>query len=240
MFHSLSLLHALRTLIAALFTLALIVGVPALAYSTARKSEIREMPRLALYLSAVLSQWVLTLVGAGVVWLAEPKVFRQGFALIPWGVVVKWGVAVAMPALLALTLAVYCERRGWLERESDLVYLLIPRCFRERVWAVLIIAPTAALCEEFLFRGYLLMQLHDWTHSLLWAWGVSSAAFGLAHYYQGWGGIARAAVLGALLAYPVVQTGSLYPAILAHWMIDAVALVWLGRWMLADDSASAG
>jgi membrane protease YdiL (CAAX protease family) len=38
----------------------------------------------------------------------------------------------------------------------------------------------------------------------------------------------RAAVLGALLTVPLVRTGSLYPSIAAHFLIDAVALVWLG------------
>ena len=42
----------------------------------------------------------------------------------------------------------------------------------------------------------------------------------------------RAGLLGALLAYPVVRFGSLYPSMLAHGLIDAVALVWLGRWLI--------
>jgi membrane protease YdiL (CAAX protease family) len=219
------------TLIAIVFTLVLVVGVPALSYSTARNSEIRKMPRLALYLSAAFSQWLLTVVGLGVVFLVARRVFVQGFAALPWSLTLEWGVGIAAAALLALSMVILCERRGWLPRESDLVYLLIPETPRERLWALLVIAPTAAFCEEFLFRGYLLTQLHDWLHSLLWAWVVSSLAFGLAHCYQGWSGMTRAGLLGALLAYPVVRSGSLYPAMLAHWMIDTVALLWLGSWM---------
>jgi len=150
--------------------------------------------------------------------------------------VLRWGVGIAAASLLALGLVIWCERRGWLPPESELVYLLIPHTSRERLWAVLIIAPTAAFCEEFLFRGFLLTQLHDWLHSLLWAWVVSCVAFGLAHCYQGWSGMTRAGLLGALLAYPVVRWGSLYPAMLAHWMIDAVALLWLGPFMLGGDN----
>jgi membrane protease YdiL (CAAX protease family) len=129
-------------------------------------------------------------------------------------------------------LVTLCEGRGWLPRESDLVYLLIPETPREKLWAALILAPTAAFCEEFLFRGYLLTQLHAWLHSLLWAWVVSSVAFGLAHFYQGWSGMVRAGLLGALLAYSVVRWGTLYPAMLAHWIIDTVAFLWLGPWMI--------
>jgi hypothetical protein len=228
------------TLIAVLFTLVLVAGVPALSYSTARNSEIRKMPRLGLYLSAVFSQWLLTVVGLGVVYLIARKVYVQGFAAMPLTFILEWGAGIAVPALLALSMVILCEQRGWLPRESGLVYLLIPETPREKFWAVLIISPTAAFCEEFLFRGYLLTQLHDWLHSLLWAWVVSSVAFGLAHFYQGWSGIIRAGLLGALLAYPVVHWGSLYPAMLAHWMIDTVALLWLGPWMLGKRTTIEG
>jgi membrane protease YdiL (CAAX protease family) len=224
------------TLIAIIFTLMLVAGVPALSYSTSRNSEISKMPRLALYLSAISSQWFLTVVGLGIVWLIERKVFVNGFAATPFGFAMWWGVGIAVAALFALCLVILCERRGWLPRESDLVYLLIPQTLREKLWAALILAPTAAFCEEFLFRGYLMTQLHDWLHSLLWAWVVSCVAFGLAHCYQGWSGMTRAGLLGALLAYPVVRWGSLYPAMLAHWMIDAVALLWLGPFMLGGDN----
>ena len=48
----------------------------------------------------------------------------------------------------------------------------------------------------------------------------------------------RAGLLGALLAYPVVRWGNLYPAMLAHWLIDTVALLWLGSWMERKGSES--
>jgi membrane protease YdiL (CAAX protease family) len=228
------------TLIAILFTLVLVAGVPALSYHTARHSEIRNIPRLNLYASAVFSQWILTSAGLAVVYMVARQIFEDDFTAMPMLPALEWSAGIAAVALLGLVLVIWCERRGWLPRESELVYLLIPATLRERVWAVLIVAPTAAFCEEFLFRGYLLTQMHDWFHSLVWAWVVSSVAFGLAHCYQGWSGMTRAGLLGALLAYPVVRWGSLYPAMLAHWMIDTVALVWLGPWMVGKDTAIEG
>jgi membrane protease YdiL (CAAX protease family) len=228
------------TLVAIVFTLVLVVGVPALSYSTARNSQIRNLPRLHLYASAVLSQWLLTIVALGVVYMIAPKVLANGFAAMPLRLALGWGAGIAVAALLALSLVIFCERRGWLPRESELVYLLIPKTPREQLWAVLIVAPTAAFCEEFLFRGYLLTQLHDWLHSFLWAWVLTSVVFALAHGYQGWSGMTQAGLLGALLAYPVVRWGSLYPSMLAHGMIDAVALLWLGPWMLRQDPAAEG
>jgi uncharacterized protein len=220
------------TLIAVLFTALLVVGVPALSYSTARNRQIREMPRLALYMSAIFSQWLLTVVGVGVVLLVDRRVFQQGFAAFPLFDVLGWAVSISLISILALSLVIFCEERGWLPRESELVYMLIPETRRERIWSIFILAPTAAFCEEFLFRGYLLMQLNYWLHSVSWAWVLCSVAFGLAHFYQGWSGMTRAGLLGALLAYPVVRLGNLYPSMLAHWLIDAVVLAWLARWLI--------
>lgn len=222
----------ITTLTAIIFTLFLLVGVPALSFSTARNEQVREMPRLALYLSAIFSQWLLAIVGLVVVFLIAPRVFASGFAATPLARAFAWSLGVSGAAVLVLAVVIGCERAGWLPREPELVYLLIPQTAREKFWAVLILAPTAAFCEEFLFRGFLLTQLHDWLHSLVWAWALSSVAFGLAHCYQGWSGMTRAALLGALLAFSVVRTGTLYPAMLAHWMIDTTALLWLGPWML--------
>ncbi len=226
-----------NTLIAALFTLVLLLGVPALSYSNTRNNEIQKIPRLSLYFSAVVSQWLLTGVGVGVVFVAARKVLATGFAAMPLPAILEWGVGIAGASLAALGMVTWCEGRGWLPRESSLVYLLIPETRREKLWAALIVSPTAAFCEEFLFRGFLLTEFHDWLHSLLWAWVVSSAAFGLAHFYQGWTGMIRAGLLGALLAYPVVQWGNLYPAMLAHWIIDTVALLWLGSWMIGKEGS---
>ena len=50
-----------------IFVLVLLAGVPALSVVTARRPEIREAPRRALYLSAAVSQWLLALSGVAVV-----------------------------------------------------------------------------------------------------------------------------------------------------------------------------
>src|SRR5215472_18288320 len=212
------------------FVVLLTVGAPVLSFTTAREPNIRLLPRLVLYRSAVISQWLLAAAYVAVVWLTSmgPAFFR----MLPATVFVRWTLLVAGVALSGLLLLLLLERCGWWPAESELVYLLLPSSRMEKLWAVLFVAPTAALCEEFLYRGFLMTQLTEWFHSVPWAWGVSSAAFGLAHIYQRFNGMLRAALLGALLAYPVVRLGSIYPSMAAHFLIDALALAWLGPRML--------
>jgi CAAX protease family protein len=227
------MLPVLREFVRALFVVVLVVAVPVMSYSTARKPEIHALPRRALYLSATLSQWLLTIVGVAIL-LAARQNFRvigfRGVALAPS---LGWTLGLTLASSAGLLLVILLERRGWWPPESELVYLLLPETRREKLWCVLLLAPTAGICEEFLYRGFLLFQITDWTHSTGWGLAISSIAFGLAHTYQGLNGMARAALLGALLALPVVRLGTIYPSMASHFLIDALALVWLGPKLLA-------
>jgi membrane protease YdiL (CAAX protease family) len=232
------ILDGLAKIAAALFVLLLIAGVPALSYATARRPELRMIPRPDLYLSAVISQWILTVVGVVVVLAGGPNFRSIGFRGVTPRDFFFWLGLLAAVSVAGLGLILVLERRGWWPPEPDLVLLLMPANRREKLLAVLMVAPTAALCEEFLYRGYLLSQLSVWLGGSLWAWAASSMAFGLAHCYQGLNGMARAALLGGLLAYPVLRLGTLYPSMAAHFLIDAVALAWLGPRFLARPTPS--
>ena len=218
-----------------LFVLLLVAGVPALSFATSRRSQIRLLPRPALYFSAVMSQWVLAALGLFVVLATSPGFRAMGFRSVSLSSFLRWTALLTLISLAGLGLFLFLERRGWWPAESELVHLLIPTTRLEKVWSALLVAPTAALCEEFLYRGYLLNQLSQWFQSPPWGWGLSSLAFGLAHVYQGSGGMLRSAALGALLGLPVVNLGSVYPSMATHFLIDAVALVWLGPKVLRQE-----
>ena len=147
------------------FALLLGVGVPVLAYITARRPEIYQIPRRALYLSAVISQWILALVGALVVLVTGRGFAGAGFRRLPFAEFLRWTSLLVIVALAALAIWLLLEHVGWWPEESDLVRLLMPETAREKVWAVLLVAPTAAVCEEFLYRGFLLAQLSEWLDS---------------------------------------------------------------------------
>lgn len=98
--------------------------------------------------------------------------------------------------------------------------------------AALILAVAAGVSEELFFR--LLVPL---LAALVFGSGVAGcvlawALFALAHRYQGRGGMAAVALVGAALAWIYLATGLLWLVIALHVLVDANSLVvrpWLER-----------
>ena len=61
---------------------------------------------------------------------------------------------------------------------------------------------------------------------------VSTAVFGIMHAYQGSMGVARTTLMGGVLAWGFLASGSLWPPILAHVLIDVLAGIVLGERLL--------
>lgn len=95
---------------------------------------------------------------------------------------------------------------------------LVPTADSDLAWWIAV-SLSAGLCEEFLFRGYLLWVLSPFVG---W-WGaaaISVVLFGIAHAYQGPKGILTTALVGAALTATVAIFRSLLPAIALHALID--------------------
>lgn len=206
-----------------LWTTFLLVPFPAImVLQTRLVAEPATLRRLPLYLGSAVSLWVL----AGVTLLVA---LTGGLAPVEIGLVtgdageqLLWAAGVTLTAE-AIMLAAH--RLGL--RESPLMSLLLPRTGRERA-AFFGLSLSAGACEELVFRGFLITVLSTATGSLTMALLVSSLAFGITHAYQEPAGAARATLLGLLLAAPVVATGSLLGAALAHAAIDVIGGFWLG------------
>jgi CAAX protease family protein len=101
--------------------------------------------------------------------------------------------------------------------------LFLPYTRSERLLLVLVIAPSSAICEELLYRGYVLTFLQPvmglWSANL-----VQSLLFGFHHggIKQGTMALVARAALGFTLGLIVVRTGTLTAVIAAHFLLDAV------------------
>jgi uncharacterized protein len=88
---------------------------------------------------------------------------------------------------------------------------------------IFMIAVIPALGEEFMFRGVVLRVLKDWSHSAHVAIWISAILFSFIHM-QFLGFFPRM-ILGILFGYMVVWSGSIWPAVVAHFVNNAAAVI---------------
>lgn len=95
---------------------------------------------------------------------------------------------------------------------------------------LLMIALTPAICEELLFRGYVLRQSE---RSMGVVWGIIFTGVIFGAYHMQLTKVLPLALLGIYLAYLTWRTGSLIPAVLVHFANNAFAVV-LSIFILED------
>lgn len=84
------------------------------------------------------------------------------------------------------------------------------------------LAITAGITEEIVFRGFAIAALG----LFLPVWGAvlaASCAFILLHSYQGWAGMLKVTAMTVVLTGLYLLGGSLYPVIVLHILVDAMA-----------------
>jgi membrane protease YdiL (CAAX protease family) len=95
---------------------------------------------------------------------------------------------------------------------------LLPRRGREFP-AFYALGISSAICEELLYRGYILWYARQAIP--LWAAGIAvSVVFGLGHIYQGRQGVVGAAALGIVFAGLYAATGCLLLPVLLHALVN--------------------
>lgn len=221
------------------YALALLVGLPALAARTGlREGQVADVARArpAVYLSAALS---LLVFGGGTfavaAWQGLPPA-SLGWTVRGEGSAFAWGAGTAAVGMVIVWAVTRLGRRVGL-RESPLAVALMPRTHGERQTFILL-ALVAAVGEEYIYRGFIMHVLAEWTGAAWPVAGLVAVSFGLSHGYQRTVGVVRATLLGAALAVPVVWTRSLFPAIVAHLWLNAA--IGLGGWRWLYDAEEAG
>lgn len=216
-------------------TLLLVIVSPALDYFIFRALKARPAPpsphtKIKLFLYIILSQWILT--GLTVVIM-----YHHGANLSDIGQQLgraPWTVGVTLIVVLSLFLLTRRNRTQLsktnpdrLKRLLQNVGYILPTSPAERPVFV-VLAVTAGICEEILFRGWLVSFLTGFGH--LWlAVILSSILFGAAHLYQGVKAVPSTALLGLVFALLFVATGSLLPGQALHTFIDVNNGLSLGK-----------
>jgi membrane protease YdiL (CAAX protease family) len=109
---------------------------------------------------------------------------------------------------------------------GDKVLRMLPHGRAER-WSFAMLATTAGITEEWIWRGFGVAVLHvAWSDMPMLPLLVALAlAFGWAHFYQGLLGMLATGLIGALLAWLYLASGSLLLPMLLHVLIDLRALL---------------
>jgi membrane protease YdiL (CAAX protease family) len=196
--------------------------------------------RTRLWTAAIRSLWILVALGAAL-WIHHGRSWAAlGFgAPTGWRLGVSLGLVLLLAAYTAYAAAAVArdaDARASVRRQSASTAELMPHTRAEmRRFAVLSLS--AGFCEEFLYRGYFIWALAPW---LGW-WGAAALSlvlFASAHAYQGLEGALRVAVVGLVYTLVVAFTGSLWPAIALHALVDLNGglLAWLA---LREEAESA-
>ncbi len=184
-----------------------------------------------LWAFAIIQLWTLVAFGAAI-WIASDRSWISLGFTVPsgwrlWTAIALFLLLAAYHFVAVATLARSSESRASVRRQFAPVTAVLPQTRTELCWFGGV-SLTVGFCEEFLYRGYFTWVFSPW---LGW-WGaalLSLPFFAVAHLYQGWSGVLRTGIVGALLTLVVAISGSLWPAIAIHALIDlgAGVMAWL-------------
>jgi len=209
----------------------LLVLIPTLSVGQLPVADENELRRIPAYVTSAATIGIL----AGLCWLVGTRsggVAALGLVPLHLGTLLAWTVLLGGVGLvIEVAFRQLGIAFGW--SESPFLKALLPRTAEER-WAFAGLSLAAGFGEEIVYRGYAIPILAGLIGPI-GAAALTSAVFGVLHAYQGTVGIVRTAVLGGLLAWGFLSTGSLWPAVAAHALIDVVAGLVLAKWLMVPE-----
>ena len=168
---------------------------------------------------AIASSWVSLAVAAFLAWRAGLTLADVGLVRRPLGETLSWTLV-----LLSLLLASVVLAELLLGDRLHVVEPLTRRPSGFGHWMLWLgLSVSAGFCEEIFMRGYGIGLLRRFAVPKEVALVLTAAVFGCLHLYEGPFAVLVIAVWGLLFGYIFVRTGSLWPSILAHFAVDAVA-----------------
>lgn len=205
----------------------LVIAVPALgALVAARRPELEESParKHARYARTMLVLWTMTALALYALQLHGETSADVGLRAPAQPIAYVFG-----PIVVAVLLSLSGAGRGDVSASyASKIRSVVPANLSDWAWFVPVVA-TAALCEEFLYRGYALTQIAALTGSVTAGAVISSIAFGLGHAYQGRIGMLGTALTGLLYCALFLFAGSLVPCMIAHFLQDMVGAALLSH-----------
>ena len=207
-----------------------LVGMPvytALTFDKHKQQLIDgRLTRSRAYKETIFFLWIPTGVLLATLWLTDRSVASIGLTFsATTAELITLAVLAVLTIIAVISLAglkADAEARTKLAKEYEPLRYIMPQSKSELAWFNLGVSPTAGICEELIFRGYLIWLLTPYI-GFIGAILLSSALFGLNHIYQGWGGVLKTGILGLIFALVYWASGSLVAAIILHTLVDVFA-----------------
>jgi len=111
------------------------------------------------------------------------------------------------------------EKHKEMRKQLGFIQWFMPTTIKESRYFIIGLSVSAGVCEELLYRGYLIHIFTDYLPTY-GAVIISSIAFGLGHIYQGAMHVVRAALLGVVMALIYLATDSIIIPIILHTLMD--------------------
>ncbi len=214
--------------------LGIFAAIAALGALNAAKAAGPALNRVPFYLAALVSEWMLfryTLVGLVRAGTPIGEIFgdrlrsRKAWAFALFGGVLAW----ASIGFLGEGVKLLLGAVGMPVHADDARTLAAVRphgALESALW--ILVSISAGICEEFVFRGYMLRQFSAWFGGRGRGLLASSIVFGLGHAYQGLAPVLVITAIGLGFGTVALLTRRLGPGIVGHALMDGVSGL-LGR-----------
>ncbi len=206
-------------------------GVLAYGRLRAAGDPIPTRTKLRLYGTIVVMEWALV---AATVAVAH----RHGLGLRDLGQTFgnpPLTLAVTLLGLLGLLALTGFNRRQIRRASREELEATVARARKfvpvgtTQIAAFALVSVTAGICEEILYRGWLVTFLSALVGSVWIGMIAAAVIFGIGHAYQGRQGMIATGLLGALFGSMFVMVKSLVPGQVIHAAIDFVNGILAGR-----------
>ena len=233
-----------------LIAIFLIVAVPIWDHFETKRLKTSSDPRVKIqsYQKTVGWLWAGSVVACIALGLHTVLTIHRDAGEASWlpgsGFIIGFTGAALVALFLPIVLIMRSDTiRARIAKSLEKLNFILPKTAEERRWFVLV-AITAGVCEEVLYRGFLIHYFRELPVSigLIGALILSSCVFGFAHLYQGAAGIVQTTILGAIFGLIFIVTGSLLLPMILHALIDLRILLILkaDRRSLSSEASTHG
>ncbi|HZS58347.1 MAG TPA: CPBP family intramembrane glutamic endopeptidase [Gemmatimonadaceae bacterium] len=213
--------HAIAPVWHTLAMLALLAALSWMAVSVGMASGNAKLHHLPLYSIVIVGEWVTF---AFALWGSDATFATFVGRVIREPRTLGWDIltAVLIGGVLLLITPVIVRLMGpsgWVSTKG-----MLPRNSVEvGVWVVM--ATSAGICEETVFRGYLQQQVAGWTGLASAGIVVQAIIFGAAHAYQGFKNVSLICIWGLVFGLAAWLRRGLRGNMIAHAVIDVLSIL---------------